>query len=108
MVADRTNRKLLGAHIIAPGGADSIQTAAVAIKSGMTYEQLGEMIFPYLTTVEGLKLAAQTFDKDVLLRGIREMGPMLLIDSIWPSAANNTLTVATLKRFEVQRYEKLL
>ncbi len=65
LVADSDSHKILGAHIIAPEGADSIQTAAVAIKMGMTYEQLGEMIFPYLTTVEGLKLASQTFDKDV-------------------------------------------
>lgn len=65
LVADAKTRKLLGAHILAPEGADSIQTAAMAIKFGMTVEQLGEMIFPYLTTVEGLKLAAQTFNKDV-------------------------------------------
>ena len=44
---------------------DSIQTAAIAIKSGMTGAGLGNMIFPYLTMIEGLKLAAQTFDKDV-------------------------------------------
>lgn len=31
----------------------------------MTVEQLGDTIFPYLTTVEGLKLAALTFNKDV-------------------------------------------
>jgi len=31
----------------------------------MTVEQLGETIFPYLTTVEGLKLAALGFTKDV-------------------------------------------
>jgi mercuric reductase len=31
----------------------------------MTYEELGATIFPYLTTVEGLKLAAQTFEMDV-------------------------------------------
>ena len=65
LVADRTSDRLLGAHIIAPEGCDSIQTAAVAIKQGMTTKALAEMIFPYLTTVEGLKLAAQTFDKDV-------------------------------------------
>jgi mercuric reductase len=65
LVADATSRKLLGAHILAPEGADSIQTAALAIKAGMTVEELGATIFPYLTTVEGLKLAAQTFDKDV-------------------------------------------
>ncbi len=65
LVADGTTNKLIGAHIIAPEGADSIQTAALAIKQGMTYQDLGDMIFPYLTTVEGLKLAAQTFDMDV-------------------------------------------
>ena len=65
LVADADSHKLIGAHILAPEGADSIQTAAIAIKVGMTTDQLGEMIFPYLTTVEGLKLAAQTFDKDV-------------------------------------------
>lgn len=65
LVADARNGKLLGAHILAPEGADSIQTAALAIKCGLTVEQLAETIFPYLTTVEGLKLAAQTFAKDV-------------------------------------------
>jgi mercuric reductase len=65
LVADARSRKLLGAHILAPEGADSIQTAALAIKTGMTVEQLGETIFPYLTTVEGLKLAALAFSKDV-------------------------------------------
>ena len=65
LVADRASDRLLGAHILAPEGADSIQTAALAIRHGMTTKGLGETIFPYLTTVEGLKLAAQTFDKDV-------------------------------------------
>ena len=65
LVADAKSRKLLGAHILAPEGGDSIQTAALAIKAGMTVEQLGETIFPYLTTVEGLKLAALGFTKDV-------------------------------------------
>ena len=65
LVADGANRKLLGAHILAPEGADSIQTAALAIRGGLTIDELAEMIFPYLTTVEGLKLAAQTFDRDV-------------------------------------------
>ena len=50
---------------MAPEGADSIQTLVLAIKFGMTATELGATIFPYLTTVEGLKLAAQTFDMDV-------------------------------------------
>lgn len=65
LVAETDSGKLLGAHILAPEGADAIQTAALAIKQGMTFQELGDTIFPYLTTVEGLKLAAQTFDKDV-------------------------------------------
>jgi mercuric reductase len=65
LVADARSGKLLGAHILAPEGADSIQTAALAIKCGLTVEELAETIFPYLTTVEGLKLAAQGFTKDV-------------------------------------------
>lgn len=65
LVADGTTRKLLGAHILAPEGADSIQTAAMALRCGLTIDDLSNMVFPYLTTVEGLKLAAQTFDRDV-------------------------------------------
>lgn len=65
LVADAATKKLVGAHILAPEGSDSIQTAVLALKMGMTYDELGSMIFPYLTTVEGLKLAAQTFDMDV-------------------------------------------
>ena len=65
LVADSDTDKLLGAQILAPEGADSIQTAVLAIKHGLTATDLADTIFPYLTTVEGLKLAAQTFDKDV-------------------------------------------
>ncbi|PHP20684.1 mercury(II) reductase [Sphingobium sp. IP1] len=65
LVADKANDRLLGGQIMAPEGADSIQTLVLAIKHGMTTLELGATIFPYLTTVEGLKLAAQTFDKDV-------------------------------------------
>jgi mercuric reductase len=65
LVAEAGSKRLLGAQILAPEGADSIQTAAMALKAGLTYEELGDTIMPYLTTVEGLKLAAQTFEKDV-------------------------------------------
>lgn len=65
LVADKASDRLLGGQIMAPEGADSIQTLVLAIKHGMTAADLGATIFPYLTTVEGLKLAAQTFDMDV-------------------------------------------
>ncbi|MCI0481078.1 MAG: mercury(II) reductase, partial [Candidatus Dadabacteria bacterium] len=65
LVADTRTDKILGAHILAPEGGDSIQTMVIAIKAGLTTEDLANTIFPYLTAVEGLKLAAQTFKKDV-------------------------------------------
>ncbi|RNF36031.1 mercury(II) reductase [Paracoccus methylarcula] len=65
LVADAQTDRLLGGVVMAPEGSDSVQTLAMALKFGMTAKALGETIFPYLTTVEGLKLAAQTFDKDV-------------------------------------------
>jgi mercuric reductase len=65
-VADAGSDRLLGAHILAPEGADSIQTAALAIRQGLTvHDIIAETIFPYLTTVEGLKIAALGFAKDV-------------------------------------------
>lgn len=65
LVADGATDRLVGGQILAPEGADSIQTLALALKHSETATGLGETIFPYLTTVEGLKLAAQGFAKDV-------------------------------------------
>jgi mercuric reductase len=65
LVADRATDRLLGGVVMAPEGADSVQTLVLALKFGMTTKALAETIFPYLTTVEGVRLAAQTFDKDV-------------------------------------------
>ena len=65
LVADGTTRLLLGAHILAPEGADSIQTVVMALRHKLTIDDFTDTIFPYLTTVEALKLAALTFDKDV-------------------------------------------
>ena len=65
LVAEAKTDRLLGGVIAAPEGADSVQTLVLALKAGMTTKDLAETIFPYLTTVEGLKLAAQTFDRDV-------------------------------------------
>ncbi|MDP1554172.1 MAG: mercury(II) reductase [Hyphomonas sp.] len=65
LVADANTDRLLGGVIMAPEGADSVQTLALALKFGMTTKALGETTFPYLTTVESFKLAAQTFQRDV-------------------------------------------
>ncbi len=65
LIADADTDKLLGAHILAPEGGEIIQLASLALKMGLTVSQLREMIFPYLTNGEALKLAVLAFDKDV-------------------------------------------
>ncbi len=57
--------RILGAQIIAPEGADTIQTVALAIAQNLTIADLAAMICPYLTNAEAIKLAAQTFGKDI-------------------------------------------
>jgi len=65
LVADADTDKLLGATIVAPEAGDSIQTVVMALRAELTTRELADTIFPYLTAVEGLKLAAQSFAKDV-------------------------------------------
>ena len=50
---------------VAPQAGEIIRAAALAIRARMTVHELADQLFPYLTMVEGLKLAAQTFTKDV-------------------------------------------
>jgi len=65
LVAEKDSGRLLGAQVLAAEGGEIIQTAALAIRNRMTIQGLADQLFPYLTMVEGLKLVAQTFSKDV-------------------------------------------
>jgi mercuric reductase len=65
LVAEKQTGRLLGAQVLAPEGGEIIQTAALALRNHMTIAELADQFFPYLTMVEGLKLCAQTFTKDV-------------------------------------------
>jgi mercuric reductase len=65
LVADAATDRLLGAHILAPEAGEIIQTAVLAIRFDITLRQLSETMFPYLTAVEGIKLATLSFEKDV-------------------------------------------
>ncbi|MGB0514010.1 MAG: mercury(II) reductase, partial [Wenzhouxiangellaceae bacterium] len=65
LVADAESRELLGVQAVSANAGELIQTGALAIHQRMTVNELAGLLFPYLTMVEGLKLAAQTFDKDV-------------------------------------------
>ena len=65
LVAERSSGRLLGAQVVSSEAGEIIQSAALALRAGMTVNELGAQLFPYLTWVEGLKLAAQTFTTDV-------------------------------------------
>jgi len=65
LIVQAETGQLVGAQILAHEGGEIIQSAALAIRNKMTVEELANQLFPYLTMVEGLKLCAQTFNKDV-------------------------------------------
>ena len=65
LVIEEGSGRLIGVQVVAPEAGELIQTAVLAIRNRMTVQELADQLFPYLTMVEGLKLAAQTFSKDV-------------------------------------------
>jgi mercuric reductase len=65
LVADASTRKIIGAQVVAPEAGEMIMEPSLAIRFGLTVEDLTSMLHPYLTLSEGIKLAALTFDKDV-------------------------------------------
>lgn len=65
LVADAATRKILGAHILAGEAGEMITEPAMAIRYGLTIDDLTATFHPYLTLSEGVKLAAQAFSRDV-------------------------------------------
>lgn len=65
LVADRHTKCLLGAHILAAEAGEMIQEPTMAVRHGLTIDDLAVAFHPYLTLAEGIKLAAQAFTKHV-------------------------------------------
>ena len=65
LVADAASRKIIGAHILAAEAGEMITEPALAIRNGLTIEDIASAFHPYLTLSEAIKLAAQTFTRDV-------------------------------------------
>ncbi|NOX38320.1 MAG: mercury(II) reductase [Calditrichaeota bacterium] len=65
LVRDVKTDRLLGARIVAPEAGELVMMLSLAIMEKWTVKQLSEMLFPYLTLSEGIKLAALSFYKDV-------------------------------------------
>jgi mercuric reductase len=67
IVAERATGRVLGLSLVAPNAGDAILAAVYAIKHGMTVDEMANTWAPYLTVGEGLRLAAQTFTRDIAL-----------------------------------------
>jgi mercuric reductase len=65
IVADSSNARVLGIHVLAENAGDVILAGVYAVKFGLTVDDLADTWAPYLTMAEGVKLAAQTFTRDV-------------------------------------------
>ena len=65
LIRNTVTDKLIGARVVAPEGGELIQQLSMAIKYGISVNDLAETFYPYLTLGESIKLAAITFGKDV-------------------------------------------
>ena len=65
IVAERDTGRVLGVHLLAEGAGDAILAAVYALDARLTVQQLAEAWCPYLTMGEAIKLAAQSFTRDV-------------------------------------------
>ena len=65
VVAEKGSGRILGTQAVAPNAAELLGEATVAVRLGLTIEDLTDTFHPYLTWVEGFKLAVQAFQTDV-------------------------------------------
>jgi len=65
LVADADNGRLVGVHVLTDNAGDVIAGAVYALTAKMTVQQLADTWSPYLTMAESLRLAAQSYTRDV-------------------------------------------
>ena len=65
MVIHPESSKILGVHIVAPLAADLIHEATLAVKFGLTVDDIIDTVHVFPTLSEGIKLAAQAFTRDI-------------------------------------------
>ncbi|MFI7523380.1 mercury(II) reductase [Micromonospora globbae] len=65
LVADADTGRILGVHAVAEAAGELAAAGVYVLSAGLTVDQLANLWSPYLTTAEALKLAAQTYTRDV-------------------------------------------
>ena len=65
MVIHPSNSKVLGVHIVSPQAADLIHEATLAVKFGLTVDDIIDTVHVFPTLSEGIKRVAQAFTRDI-------------------------------------------
>ena len=65
MVIHPSNSKVLGVHIVSPYAADLIHEATLAVKFGLTVDDIIDTVHVFPTLSEGIKRVAQAFTRDI-------------------------------------------
>ena len=65
MVIDPKTLKIVGVHIVSPMTAEMIHEATLAIKFGLTIDDIIDTVHVFPIMSEAIKLAAQSFRKDI-------------------------------------------
>jgi mercuric reductase len=65
MVIHPESSKILGVHIVAPNAADLIHEATLAVKFGLTIDDVVDTLHVFPTLSEGIKRVAQAFTRDI-------------------------------------------
>lgn len=65
LVIDRETKKIQGVHILAPHASDIIHEGTLAVKFGLTIDDIIDTVHVFPTLSEAIKLAAQSFYKNV-------------------------------------------
>lgn len=65
MVIDRRTKRILGVHMVAPHAADLIHEGVLAVKFGLTIDDIIDTVHVFPTLSEAVKLAALSFYHDV-------------------------------------------
>jgi len=65
IVAEAKSHKILGVHILASLAPDMIQEGVLAVKHGLTLEDIIDTVHVFPTHSEAIKLAALSFFEDV-------------------------------------------
>jgi mercuric reductase len=65
MVIHPRSSKILGVHIVSPNAAELIHEATLAVKFGLTVDDIIDTVHVFPTLSEGIKRVAQAFTRDV-------------------------------------------